>query len=104
MLSEEQVRLLIGSTPEAEKADIRSGLASGSIKLVVGTHALLEDPVGFADLQLAIIDEQHRFGVQQRAALRSKGENLHLLVMTANSHPTLPGINRLWRPGCYSPG
>ena len=87
VLSEEQVRLLIGSTPEAEKAEIRSGLASGSIKLVVGTHALLEDPVGFADLQLAIIDEQHRFGVQQRAALRSKGENLHLLVMTATPIP-----------------
>jgi ATP-dependent DNA helicase RecG len=87
VLSKEQVRLLIGSTPEAEKAEIRSGLASGTIKLVVGTHALLEDPVGFADLQLAIIDEQHRFGVEQRAALRSKGENLHLLVMTATPIP-----------------
>jgi ATP-dependent DNA helicase RecG len=82
-----QVRLLIGATPEAEKQEIRAGLADSSIKLIVGTHALLEDPVVFANLQLAIIDEQHRFGVDQRATLRSKGDNPHLLVMTATPIP-----------------
>jgi ATP-dependent DNA helicase RecG len=86
-LKPEQIRLLIGSTPESEKQEIRSGLVSGLIKLVVGTHALLEDPVVFANLQLAVIDEQHRFGVDQRSILRSKGENPHLLVMTATPIP-----------------
>jgi ATP-dependent DNA helicase RecG len=86
-LQPEGIRLLLGSTPEAEKQEIRDGLANGSIKLVVGTHALLEDPVVFSNLQLAVIDEQHRFGVDQRAVLRSKGENPHLLVMTATPIP-----------------
>ena len=86
-LKPEQIRLLVGSTPEFEKQEIRQALASGSIKLVVGTHALLEDPVVFANLQLAVIDEQHRFGVDQRSILRSKGENPHLLVMTATPIP-----------------
>jgi ATP-dependent DNA helicase RecG len=86
-LKPEQIRLLLGSTPETEKQEIRDGLASDTIKLVVGTHALLEEPVGFKDLQLAVIDEQHRFGVDQRALLRSKGENPHLLVMTATPIP-----------------
>ena len=81
------IRLMIGATPEKEKERIRSGLAAGEIKLVVGTHALIEDPVEFADLQLAIIDEQHRFGVNQRATLREKGENPHLMVMTATPIP-----------------
>jgi ATP-dependent DNA helicase RecG len=86
-LKPEQIRLLIGATPESVKLEIREGLANSSIKLVVGTHALLEDPVGFKDLQLAVIDEQHRFGVDQRAILRSKGDNPHLLVMTATPIP-----------------
>ena len=86
-LSPENIRLLVGDTPEKEKEEIRQGLADGSIKVVVGTHALIEAPVQFKDLQLAIIDEQHRFGVEQRAALREKGENLHLLVMTATPIP-----------------
>ncbi len=86
-LKPEQIRLLLGSTPESEKQEIRDALANGSIKLVVGTHALLEDPIVFANLQLAVIDEQHRFGVDQRAILRSKGENPHLLVMTATPIP-----------------
>ena len=86
-LKEEEIRLLIGDTPEARKQEIREGLLSGEIKVVVGTHALIEDNVEFADLQLAIVDEQHRFGVEQRAALRKKGENLHLLVMTATPIP-----------------
>jgi ATP-dependent DNA helicase RecG len=87
MLQNWEVRLMIGATPEAEKDEIRRGLAEGWIKLVIGTHALIEDPVQFADLQLTIVDEQHRFGVEQRAALRAKGNNPHLLVMTATPIP-----------------
>jgi ATP-dependent DNA helicase RecG len=86
-LAGHQIRLMIGATPESEKQDIRQGLANGEIKLVIGTHALIEDPVTFADLQLTIIDEQHRFGVEQRAALRAKGHNPHLMVMTATPIP-----------------
>ena len=82
-----QIRLLVGDTPASEKEEIRAGLASGEIKIVIGTHALLEEPVVFADLQFITIDEQHRFGVEQRASLRSKGTNPHLLVMTATPIP-----------------
>lgn len=83
----ESIRLLIGGTPENEKREIYTGLAEGTILVVVGTHALLEDPVGFSRLSLAVIDEQHRFGVNQRAALRAKGNNPNLLVMTATPIP-----------------
>jgi ATP-dependent DNA helicase RecG len=86
-LQESKIRLMLGATPDAEKNEIRQGLEDGSIKLVIGTHALIEDPVVFKNLELAIVDEQHRFGVEQRAALRSKGENPHLLVMTATPIP-----------------
>ncbi|TAK11479.1 MAG: ATP-dependent DNA helicase RecG [Anaerolineae bacterium] len=86
-LAESEIRLLIGATSEGEKAEIRAGLQEGRIRLVVGTHALLEEPVQFKDLQFAVIDEQHRFGVEQRAALRGKGDNPHLLVMTATPIP-----------------
>jgi ATP-dependent DNA helicase RecG len=82
-----EIRLLVGSTPEAEKRQIQAGLIDQSIKLVIGTHALIEEPVKFANLQLAVVDEQHRFGVDQRSALRSKGESPHLLVMTATPIP-----------------
>jgi ATP-dependent DNA helicase RecG len=83
----EQIRLLVGDTSETEKEDIRQGLLDGRIRLVVGTHALIEDPVAFQRLRLAVIDEQHRFGVEQRSRLRAKGENPHLLVMTATPIP-----------------
>ncbi len=86
-LAPERIRLLIGATPESEKQEIRRGLAQGSIQLVVGTHALLEEPVTFARLALAVIDEQHRFGVEQRAQLRAKAPNPHLMVMTATPIP-----------------
>jgi ATP-dependent DNA helicase RecG len=86
-LKPEEIRLMIGDTPEPEKEEIRKGLENGSIKLVIGTHALIESPVLFQHLQLAVIDEQHRFGVAQRSALRSKGSNPHLLVMTATPIP-----------------
>ncbi len=87
LLKPGQIRLLVGDTPEREKEDIRAGLASGEIKIAIGTHALIEDPVTFADLQYVVVDEQHRFGVEQRAALRSKGTNPHLLVLTATPIP-----------------
>jgi ATP-dependent DNA helicase RecG len=87
LLEGTNVRLLVGDTSESEKAEIRAGLADGTIKVIVGTHALIEDPVAFQDLQLAVIDEQHRFGVEQRAALRNKGTTPHLLVMTATPIP-----------------
>ncbi len=82
-----QIRLLVGDTPEVEKQEIRQGLEDGQIKLVIGTHALLEAPVQFQNLQLVVVDEQHRFGVAQRATLRSKGNTPHLLVMTATPIP-----------------
>jgi ATP-dependent DNA helicase RecG len=87
MLQPDEVRLLVSDTPESEKEAIRNGLAEGSVKVVIGTHAVIEPPVHFKDLQLAVIDEQHRFGVEQRAELRSKGTNPHLLVMTATPIP-----------------
>lgn len=87
LLQPGEIRLLIGDTPESEKKEIRQGLEDGSIKVVIGTHALIESPVAFKDLQMIVVDEQHRFGVDQRAALRSKGENPHLLVMTATPIP-----------------
>jgi ATP-dependent DNA helicase RecG len=62
-------------------------LESGYIKVLIGTHALIEDPVKFQNLQMVVVDEQHRFGVAQRAALRAKGDNPHLLVMTATPIP-----------------
>jgi ATP-dependent DNA helicase RecG len=81
------VHLLTGSTPQAEKEAIYQGLADGAVNVVVGTHALIQKGVQFRRLALAIVDEQHRFGVTQRAALRQKGYNPHLLVMTATPIP-----------------
>ncbi len=87
VITEDEIALLIGSTPQKERPDILEKLADGRIKVLVGTHALLEDPVNFKDLQLAVIDEQHRFGVEQRTRLHEKGDNPHLLVMTATPIP-----------------
>ena len=86
-LAASEIRLLVGATSDKEKEEIYQSLSSGEIKLIIGTHALIEDPLEFHDLQLAVIDEQHRFGVNQRASLRSKGDNPHLLVMTATPIP-----------------
>jgi len=86
-ISSDEIALLIGQTPQKEKGEILRKIKNGKLKCIIGTHALLEDPVEFYDLQLAIIDEQHRFGVNQRKTLRSKGKNLHLLVMTATPIP-----------------
>ncbi|MCE7860093.1 MAG: ATP-dependent DNA helicase RecG, partial [Chloroflexi bacterium CFX2] len=86
-LRQDEIRLLVGSTTGFEKEAIRAGLADGSIKIVIGTHAVIEPDVQFKELQFVVIDEQHRFGVEQRAELRSKGTNPHLLVMTATPIP-----------------
>ncbi len=87
ILKPEEIRLLIGDTKAAEKESIRKELAEGTIKLIIGTHALIEDPMVFKNLQMVVVDEQHRFGVEQRALLRAKGTNPHLLVMTATPIP-----------------
>jgi ATP-dependent DNA helicase RecG len=83
------ISLLTGSTTKKGRKIIFPGLADGSIQLVVGTHALLEDPVQFKNLGLSIIDEQHRFGVAQRAKLWAKNPHIppHVLVMTATPIP-----------------
>jgi ATP-dependent DNA helicase RecG len=81
------VGLLTGAISSSEREAIYRGLADGSIDVAVGTHALIQGGVEFNNLALAVIDEQHRFGVEQRGALRGKGTNPHLLVMTATPIP-----------------
>jgi ATP-dependent DNA helicase RecG len=79
--------LLTGSTKISERREIHQGLEDGSIGIIVGTHALIEDNVIFKNLGLAIIDEQHRFGVAQREALRNKGQNVDVLALSATPIP-----------------
>ena len=82
------VRLLTGSTRKKERESIHAGLMDGSVQMLVGTHALLEDAVQFRNLAMAVIDEQHRFGVAQRARLwRKNAVAPHVLVMTATPIP-----------------
>ena len=82
------VKLLTGSTKKAERIALFAELAAGDLQILIGTHALLEDPVQFKNLGLVVIDEQHRFGVAQRARLRQKNEDPpHVLVMTATPIP-----------------
>ncbi|MBF2034885.1 MAG: ATP-dependent DNA helicase RecG [Leptolyngbyaceae cyanobacterium T60_A2020_046] len=81
------VELLTGSTRTAKRREILSQLVTGQLPLVVGTHALIEDPVQFQRLGLVAIDEQHRFGVHQRARLQRKGDNPHVLTLTATPIP-----------------
>jgi len=81
------VALLTGSVPRSEKEAIYAGIALGEIQIVVGTHALIQGDVEFRNLALAIVDEQHRFGVRQRGVLRAKGYNPHMLVMSATPIP-----------------
>ncbi len=83
-----QLRLLTGSTKTAERKQVLAALADGSVQMVVGTHAVIEETVQFANLGLAIVDEQHRFGVAQRAKLWEKAAvPPHVLVMTATPIP-----------------
>lgn len=81
------VELLTGSTRAAKRRKMLGELATGELPILVGTHALIEDPVQFRDLGLVVIDEQHRFGVQQRAKLTQKGTNPHVLTLTATPIP-----------------
>ncbi|MDQ5983282.1 MAG: ATP-dependent DNA helicase RecG [Eubacteriales bacterium SKADARSKE-1] len=81
------VELLIGATPKAQKEKIKSDLKSGKIDLIIGTHALISEDVSFSNLGLVITDEQHRFGVKQRATLCSKGKSPHTVVMSATPIP-----------------
>jgi ATP-dependent DNA helicase RecG len=81
------VALLTSALTTSERQSIYRGLTDGSIDVVIGTHALIQEGVEFKDLAVAVIDEQHRFGVEQRGALRGKGSNPHLLVMTATPIP-----------------
>ena len=82
-----KVALLTGSVSAKEKSAIYEKIQAGEINIVIGTHALIQKGVQFSKLGLVIIDEQHRFGVLQRTALRQKGFNPHLLVMTATPIP-----------------
>lgn len=86
-----RVELLTSSVTGEQRRDILVGIADGSIDLVIGTHALIQESVEFANLGVVVVDEQHRFGVEQRAALRSKGEDggavPDVLVMTATPIP-----------------
>jgi ATP-dependent DNA helicase RecG len=87
-----KVGLLSGGMKAAEKKAVKEALARHEIDLVVGTHALVQKDVSFDRLGLVITDEQHRFGVGQRAALESKGENPHVLVMSATPIPRTLGL------------
>ena len=84
---EYEVRFLSGSTPAAEKSEIKKGLQDGSIKIVCGTHAVIQKDVNFAALSMVVCDEQQRFGVAQRSALTEKGTNCDCLVMSATPIP-----------------
>ena len=82
-----RIAILTGRDRGRDRAEILSALAAGEIDIIVGTHALFQDDVAFHDLALAVIDEQHRFGVHQRLALARKGEAVDLLVLTATPIP-----------------
>ena len=82
-----RVDLLIGSLRAAEKRKVQADIANGEIHAIIGTHAIIQDAVEFEKLGLAVVDEQHRFGVLQRAELRARGYNPDILVMTATPIP-----------------
>ena len=86
------VRLLTGSTKAKEKREIKAALIEGEIDLLIGTHAIIQNDVEFKSIGLVITDEQHRFGVKQRAALAEKGEGIHTLVMSATPKPRTLGL------------
>ncbi|MBI5301582.1 MAG: ATP-dependent DNA helicase RecG [Chloroflexi bacterium] len=82
-----RVARLTGSMKNREKEDARTQIAAGEVDIAVGTHALIQESVEFRDLALAVIDEQHRFGVEQRAMIRAKGYSPHIVVMSATPIP-----------------
>ena len=85
--TELKIALLLGSTPASEKKQIKDDLREGYIDIIIGTHALFSKDVQYSSLGLVVIDEQHRFGVNQRIALASKGDNADLLMMSATPIP-----------------
>lgn len=87
-----RVALLTGSVKAGEKKEIKRALCNGEIDLIVGTHALIQNDVEFENLGFVCTDEQHRFGVQQRANLAMKGDNPHLMVMSATPIPRTLGL------------
>lgn len=86
------IRLLTGSTKAKEKREIKADLYDGKIDLLIGTHAIIQNDVEFKNLGLVITDEQHRFGVKQRANLANKGHGIHTLVMSATPIPRTLGL------------
>jgi ATP-dependent DNA helicase RecG len=81
------IALLMGAIPIKKKRELHSRIVSGEVDIIVGTHALIQQDVEFKKLGFAVVDEQHRFGVEQRSILRQKGSNPHVLVMTATPIP-----------------
>src|SRR5204863_4935108 len=82
-----RVELLTNRTPAGERTKLRAALETGAVDILIGTHALLTEGVEFKALGVVVIDEQHRFGVEQRAALRGKGDDPDVMVMTATPIP-----------------
>ncbi len=96
-----RIALLTGSMTPQQKKQVRDEVASGEAGIVIGTHALLQDAVEFHRLGMVVVDEQHRFGVEQRDRLRAKapdGVTPHLLVMTATPIPRTVALTHLRRP------
>ncbi len=81
------VAIFLGQMPESEKKRIREEIRDGRVKVVIGTHALLTESIEFNNLKMAVIDEQHKFGVKQRGLLKEKGEDVHYIVMSATPIP-----------------
>ncbi|MDD4876703.1 MAG: ATP-dependent DNA helicase RecG, partial [Dehalococcoidales bacterium] len=81
------IALLIGDINQSLKKELQQNISSGKVDIIIGTHALIQKDLSFKQLGLAIVDEQHRFGVSQRSVLRQKGFNPHILVMTATPIP-----------------
>jgi ATP-dependent DNA helicase RecG len=81
------VALLMGEVKQSQKRKVQESIAAGEINIVIGTHALIQKGIEFKKLGLVVVDEQHRFGVEQRSALRQKGTNPHVLAMTATPIP-----------------
>ena len=92
-----RVALLTSALTAKEHANVRQLIASGDVQIAVGTHALIQKEVGFRDLAVAVVDEQHRFGVEQRSAL-AEGRSPHVLHMTATPIPAHARADRLRRP------
>ena len=90
--------MLTGAVTGKDRQRVLEGVADGDVDLVVGTHALVQEAVTFADLSLAVVDEQHRFGLHQRSALKSKGGEPDVLIMTATPIPQDAGAHLLRRP------